>query len=148
MTVRVWVPASLGLLDDWFGAREVAPGRGHAVTAELRDNWPEGSDEEWEYAVLLAAADDAAVLLDRPGRRVVVVLEAPSVEELDGTRVAFAGPVPWRRVAAVHADPADVAVALGADVDELPDLGWYGAQEVPDLLRGGQGWSPDRPGPT
>ena len=52
----------------------------HAVTAWLREAWPEADEEEWEYAALMAAADDSLALLteeDRP-RRVVVVAEVTS----------------------------------------------------------------------
>lgn len=134
MSTRVWVPATIRLLAAWFGAREVPAGRGHAVTAELRGAWPDAGEEEWEYSVLLAAADDAAGMLDEPGRRVVLVLETDDVAEREGTTVVYARPVPWRRVAAVLADAPDAGVSPCASAGDEADLGWYGAQEVPDLL--------------
>ena len=139
MSRRVWVPATVALLATWSAAREVPAGKGHAVTTALQEQWPEAGDEEWEYAVLLTAVEEAATLLDAPGRRVVVVIETDTVRELEGTGVAFPDPVPWRRVAAVHADPGDARVPPGASVEDEADLGWYAVQEVPDLLDGGSG---------
>ena len=134
MSTRVWVPATTSLLSTWFVARQVPAGHGHAVTAALREGWPDGDDEEWEYAVLMAAADDAAGLLHAPGRRVVVVLDAGAVAELDGTAARFDEPVPWRRLAAVHADPRGTEVAAGVPGALAPQLCWFAVQEVPDLL--------------
>ncbi|MDX6371936.1 MAG: hypothetical protein QOD98_924 [Nocardioidaceae bacterium] len=82
----------------------------------------DGDSEEQEYAALMAAAAEAAELLDGPGRRVVVVADVADVD----------GAVPLRDVVAVHADPTDRPV--GADPEE--DLGWYGTQEI-DVLLGG-----------
>jgi uncharacterized protein DUF6912 len=81
----------------------------------------DADSEEAEYAALMAAAADAAALLDGAGRRVVVVAE---VSDVDGS-------VPLLDVVAVHADPEDRPA--GADPDE--DLGWYATQEL-DLLLG------------
>ena len=137
MSTRVWVPATTALLATWAAAGEVPAGHGHAVTSALRQEWPDAGDEEWEYVVLLAAADEAATLLDAPGRRVVVVVEARDVAELEGTGASFADPVPWRRVVAVHADPVGARVAPGASAEDEDDLGWYAVQEVPDVLGDG-----------
>jgi hypothetical protein len=82
----------------------------------------DGDSEEQEYAALMAAAAEAAELLDGPGRRVVVVAD---VADADGA-------VPLRDVVAVHADPADRPA--GADPEE--DLGWYGTQEIDAVLSG------------
>lgn len=143
--VRVWLPATVVVLGQWWKDREVPPGTGHAVTRALRQEWPDGDDEQWEYAVLLAAADDAAAMLSVPGRRVVVVVDAAAVEPGEGSRVRLAEAVPWRRVAAVHADPAGAEVTPGADAEESPGLCWYAAQEVPDILAEGAAES-GRPG--
>jgi hypothetical protein len=98
--------------------------------ARLRDDgsWPasvegyvaDGDSEEQEYAALMAAAAEAAELLDGPGRRVVVVAD---VADPDAA-------VLLRDVVAVHADPADRPA--GADPDE--DLGWYATQEIDAVL--------------
>lgn len=134
MSTRVWVPATTVLLARWSAAGEIPAGQGHAVTSALRQQWPDGGDEEWEYAVLLDGAEEAASLLEAPGRRVVVVVETAGVRELEGTRVEFGEPVPWRRVVAVHADPEGARVEPGAPAEGEADLGWYAVQEVPDLL--------------
>jgi hypothetical protein len=101
-----------------------------AALAELRDQGSlpaseeryvaDGDDEQSEYAALMAAAVDAAALVDGPGRRVVVVAE---VADPDGA-------VPLGDVVAVHADPQDRPA--GADRDE--DLCWYATQELDALL--------------
>ena len=134
MTVRVWLPATVAELGRWWADREVPARAGHAVTAALRASWPEGSEEEWEYAVLLAAAGDAAAMLASPGRRVVVVADADdgAVEEAEGSAVRLATPVPWRRLAAVHADPPGTLV--GPADQDAPELCWYAVQEVPDVV--------------
>jgi hypothetical protein len=137
MSARVWVPATTALLARWSAAGEVPAGQGHAVTSALRQQWPDGEDEEWEYAVLLAAAEEAASLLEAPGRRVVVVVETGDVRELEGTRVEFGEPAAWRRVKAVHADPVGARIQPGAPAEGEADLGWYAVQEVPDLLDSG-----------
>ena len=81
----------------------------------------DGDSEEDEYAALMAAAADAAALLDGPGRRVVVVAEVADPDAV----------VTLRDVVAMHADPEDRPA--GADPDE--DLGWYAAQELDQLLQ-------------
>ncbi len=106
---RVYVPTTTARLAEQVGAGRLAPSPDAVVT--------EGEDEASEYAALMTAADASAALLDGPGRRVVVVAEVADPE----------GEVPWRDVAAVHAD-ADAAWAPD------DDLGWYAVQEVDELL--------------
>ena len=77
--------------------------------------------EESEYDALAEAASAASGLLDGPGRRVVVVADVPDPDSV----------VPMRLVAAVHADTEDVDPTAG----DLPELGWFGVQELPDLLQ-------------
>lgn len=134
MSRRVWLATTVEGLGSWLQAGQVPIAEGHAVTAALRAAWPDGNDEDWEYAVLLAAAEEAAALLLAPGRRVVVVVEAASVTEKDGTSVTLDQPEAWRRVVAVHADPPDARVPPRAAAEDQPDLGWYAVQEVPQLL--------------
>jgi hypothetical protein len=109
---RVYVPTTVAGL-----ARLQADG---SLPASVERYAAEGDSEELEYAALMAAAADAADLLDGPGRRVVVVAELADPD----------GVVPLRDVVAVHADPVDRPV--GADRDE--DLGWYATQEIGSLL--------------
>lgn len=110
---RIYLPATKKLLADWYAAGEI-PSSDDGFVA------PDDSEES-EYAALMTAADASAELLAGPGRRIVVVLDAPDV----------AGrAVPFRLVAAVHADVEDRPV--GADPDD--DLGWFGTQEIPYLI--------------
>jgi hypothetical protein len=109
--VRVYVPATLRTLAGYVEAGQVAGGERFVATDE---------SEEAEYDALTEAADASAALLDGPGRRVVVVAE---VADDDAA-------IPMSLVAAVHADSGEVDPAA----DDLPDLGWYAVQEIPDLL--------------
>ena len=136
MTVRVYIPATLGALARFVeeGGIGPSPVHAHAVTEWLRDSWPEANEEEWAYAALMAAADDSAALLgeeDRP-RRVVVVAEVARVtEDRESTEVSVDAAIALRLVEAVHADTEDVDPAFRED---LGDLGWFGVQEIPGLL--------------
>jgi len=118
--MRLYVPATVHLLAllDRVGRLAVTD---DVVVA------PDDS-EDTEYDALMTAAETSAVLAGEldPGerRRVVVVAET---ERLD-THVSL------DQVVAVHADLDDVPV--GADPDDLDDLGWYATQEIPDLLQG------------
>ena len=110
--MRIYVPATLASLADFVARGEVPAGDERFVAAE--------ESEEAEFDALSEAAEAAARLLDGPGRRVVVVAE---VGDADG---AF----PTSLVASVHVDTEAVDPAA---VD-LPELGWYAVQEIPDLL--------------
>lgn len=138
MSTRVYLPLTSGGLAALVAdGRLEGPRRAHAVTQSLREAWPEGDQEEWEYAALMAAGDDSWAARgpgDRP-RRHVVAADVPSVEEVgdpeDPTLVQIAADVPWKRVAAAHVDPAD-----HPEVEEPPadDLAWFATQEIADLL--------------
>lgn len=111
---RIYVPATVESLAGWHHAGQVPAGA-------LQDGYAAPDEtEEGEYAALMSAADASAGLLAGPGRRIVVVVDAPAGDAA----------VAWDDVVAVHAD-ADERPA-GADPDE--DLGWFATQEVPDLL--------------
>lgn len=136
MSTRVYLPTSLRGLERFLRDGGIAPSpvHGHAVTGWLREEWPTGTEEEWEYAVLLAAADDSAAALmpeDRP-RRVVVVAEVERVtEDRESTRVEVDAEIAMRLVRAVHADTEDVdAEVPGA----MGDLAWFATQEAADLI--------------
>jgi uncharacterized protein DUF6912 len=157
---RVFVATS------WSGLRGIvvsdgigpAPFFAHAVTDELRAAYPEGGEEEWEYAALTAAARTSLGLIgeDDATRRVVVAVDAetvlPAADE-DPTVVEVGEVVPYRKIAAVLVDPVDAqdlvaeAAACWADAeagDEEAervvdrcldlDLAWYATQEIGDLL--------------
>lgn len=158
---RVFVPSS------WSGLRAIvtadgigpAPFFAHAVTDGVREAYPEGGDEEWDYAALTAAARTSLGLLGEgdPARRVVVAVDADTVqatEDPDPTVVEVGEVIPFRRIAAVLVDSADVqaqvagAAARWADAEAGDpdaesvvdrcldlDLAWYVAQEIGDLLQ-------------
>ena len=113
MTVRVYLPATLRLLGEW-----AAQGR---VPADADRFVADDDSEDAEYDALLAAADASAALVDSPGRRVVLVADLPDAD----------AEVPWRLLAAVHADPVDVDTT---SPDELDVPAWFAVQEVPQLL--------------
>lgn len=157
---RVYVATS------WRGLRGLvtadglgpAPFFGHAVTDALRAAYPEGGEEEWEYAATAAAARTCVGLLDDedPPRRVVVAVDADTVtpaRDDDPTLVEVGEVVPFRRVAAVLVDTDDAAGDVAAarrawpaatagdpDAEAVLDrcldheLAWYAVQEVGDLL--------------
>jgi hypothetical protein len=110
--VRLYVPATLAMLTSFVASGQVPAGGDRFVAAD--------ESEEAEYAALADAADAAAELLDRPGRRVVVVAEVTDPD------AAF----PMSLVEAVHVDTDDIDPLS----DDLPDLGWFATQEIPDLL--------------
>jgi hypothetical protein len=136
VTTRVYVPANLSDLAKFVedGGIGPSPVHAHAVTVWLRQSWPDGDDEEWEYAALMAAADDAAAVLtdeDRP-RRVVLVAEVESVsEDPESTEVTVDSAIGMRLVQALLADTTDVDPSVQGS---LGDLGWFGVQEIGDLL--------------
>lgn len=136
MSVRVYVPTTLAALARFVeeGGIGPSPVHAHAVTQWLRESWPEADDEEWAYAALMAAADDASASLtaeERP-RRVVLVAEVESVtEDRESSVVSLDTAISLRLVQAVHADTEDVDASVP---ESLGDLGWFGVQEIPDLL--------------
>jgi hypothetical protein len=128
-SVRVYVPSSPHRLDEVVehGLRP-APFLAHAVTHAMRELWPDGGEEEWEYAAAAAAAHASIGLLgpaDAP-RRVVVVADVPSVRPVppvpsvpspdDPTVVEVPAEVPFRRVAAVLADDDGAGEAVAGAV--------------------------------
>lgn len=133
--MRVYLPVTSTGLAAVVASREVpAPVRGHAVTEALRRAWPDGDEEQWEYAALMAAASDSLLLRspeDRPRRHVLAVdvAEAAPASGEDPTAVEVADAVPFRDVAAAHVDTRD-------DPDEDEDLAWFARQEIGDLVRG------------
>ena len=115
MSTRVYLPLTVALLAELHTAGELTV-TDDAVLA------PDDS-EEGEYAALMTAADASTALLAGAGRRVVVVAELEKEPEPGWT-------IPLKRLVAVHADPED----RPADADPDEDLGWYGVQEISQLL--------------
>lgn len=159
MSTRVYIASSMsGLRGLLLSGGLTAPLRAHAVTPAVRSALADVGEEEWEYAVLGAAAQDAVRLLgpDDPPRRVVVVAEADTVVPVDedgDSEVEVGEAVSLRRVVAVHADSeeaaADVSAAREALASSGPDspeaetaldrcldheLGWFATQEIGDLV--------------
>ena len=103
----------------------------------MRDEWPEAGEEQWEYAALMAAADDSAGLLteDDIPRRVVLAADVEAVAESeDSTLVEVEQAFPFRLVKAVHAATDDLERVAPYDPDAVGDLAWYAVQEIGDLL--------------
>ena len=144
--MRVYLPATL----DQLPCEQVGPGRAHAVTPELRAGLPGEDDEGWEYAALLAAADDTLALLGRhpasPRLRVVLAADVPEGLVDAGTgpdepasAVELVAGVAWGTVVSVHVDEPDAApdvvAALAGDLaaeERLVEreLLWYDVTEV------------------
>ena len=158
MTVRVYIPATLGALAQFVeeGGIGPSPVHAHAVTEWLLESWPDADEEELAYAVLMAAADDSAAALiaarsttEAPAekgagnqgenqageyrlRRVVLVAEVPQVtEDRESTAVSVDAAIAMRLVEAVHADTTDFDPS---SPETLGDLGWFAVQEIADLL--------------
>jgi hypothetical protein len=164
--VRVYLPATLAMLRTLVKDAEFTPigGTGFALTPSLRESYTSGDAEELEYAAMLDAARASLRLIateldadpETPPRRVVISADHDDVTlrpDLDLAVVKLAGPVPMRRIAAVHVDgpEAEDAVRAAAAVIDLADLGdpdaeftlgdaedhelaWYAPQELPFLL--------------
>ena len=113
MTSRVYLPATLDLLRAWAAAA--------LVPADADRFVADDDTEDAEYDALAAASDASAAMLGSPGRRVVLVADLPDAD----------AEVPWRLLAAVHADPVDVDTT---SPDELDVPAWFAVQEVPQLL--------------
>ena len=128
--VRVYVPSSLRSLREVVDSREIGPApiAAHAVTEALRNAYPDGGEEEWEYAAAAAAGLASIGLLsgDEPARRVVLAVDVPRVSSVgsdvdadvdpdvdsdvdseDPTAVRIDEATPFHRVAAVLADAAE-----------------------------------------
>jgi hypothetical protein len=165
--VRVYLPATLPSLAVLREKGELTPEpQAHAVTADLREWYADGDEEELEYVAFTRAAQDALRLLSRdpaaPRRRVVVSADVPADtvrrtdRELGSSHVAVVGAVPLVAVAAIHVDGADaqddvaaavtvVDSAVAGDPDaqfvvdgaEDHELEWYDPTEISELVDAG-----------
>jgi hypothetical protein len=113
----------------------------HAVTSTLRAAWPDGDEEQWEYAALLAAAADAhRRCTDGSRRRFVLAADAAGSPVPDAgadvTSVSVPDGLRWGQIAALHADAADLSERLLADAEAAADedLAWFATQEIESLL--------------
>jgi len=160
--IRVYLPATMPMLHA-LRKEGLTVAAAHAVTADLREWYVEGDEEELEYVAFTRAAQGALRLLrhdpQAPRKRVVVSADLPkaAVQRVDGelgsSMVKLTGPVALSAVAAVHVDGAvaEEAVAAAADqieealagdpdaqftVDSAEDheLEWYDVSEFDTLL--------------
>ncbi len=160
--LRVYVPATFGMLRELLDDGEVTPrnGWGFALTPALRGFFESGDDEELADVAFTDAARTSLRLLSEhdgpfPHRRVVIAadVEAEPEPDMGEAVVRIAGVVPRDAVAAVHVDLAQaeplvekaVAVVDAADLgdedaeltvgDALEhELAWYAPQELPMLV--------------
>lgn len=139
---RVYVPITVAQLRELVSDLALAgPLPAHGVTGRLREAWPDGDDEDWEYAALMAAAVDSWTLrgADDPPRRYVVAADAAAVETVEtgaATGLTLPEGLTWVQVASVHADVEDLDQALVDDPESVADedLAWFATQEVGALL--------------
>ncbi|HEX7661895.1 MAG TPA: hypothetical protein VF444_20700 [Pseudonocardiaceae bacterium] len=164
--MRVYIPATVPMLRTLLadGRLSAVGDTAFALTPALREYYISGDVDELEYAAQREAALAALRLIAaelekdpeaRP-RRVVISADVEGAvlrPDLDVAVVKLAGPVPFKRVAAVHVDTADAedAVRAAAQVVDAADLGdpeaefvlgdaedhelaWYAPQELPFLL--------------
>lgn len=164
--VRVYLPATIPLLGRLRadGGLTLASGlSGHAVTAELREWYTEGDEEELEYVAFTRAAQDALHLLGHdpqaPARRAVISVDVasrrvvPIDRTLGSSAVGIGEHLDLTEVAAIHVDGKDAETdvraaaevadqAAGGDADaqftvdgaEDHELAWYDVTELNDLL--------------
>lgn len=109
----------------------VGPRVGYRVTAALRAEWPDADDEQLEYAVLRAAAEESPQLRkpDDLRRRFVLVAAVPSDLIAPTSEVSQVNLSELRLewVASAHVDLED-------EVDPEDDLAWFAPSELTNLV--------------
>jgi hypothetical protein len=150
MCMRVYLPATLRVLDQAVRAAEIGPAplQGFAVTPDLREWYASGDQEELEYVALMHAARASLRLLaadpTAPRRRVVIAADVPDdqVRHNSGfeepTVVEVTAPVPLERVVSGHIDDPVAMVDVADAVNALAaaDAGDQDAQFVVDGAEG------------
>jgi hypothetical protein len=132
----VYVPLTrAGLAAVVADGRLNGPFRAHAVTEALVAQWPEGDDEELEYAAMAAAGDASWALRSAgdPARRFVLAGDVPEIVPVEGddpTLVDVAADLPWKRVSSALVDAEDITEA---DIEDT-DLAWFAVQEIAALV--------------
>jgi hypothetical protein len=141
--MRVYLPATLPMLREFVtsGALQPIGGRGFAVTADLRAEYPGADTEDLEYVAMHDAALASLRLIaanESEPVRVVLAVDAESIEgagsdasvvtpraDLDRAAVSLSASIPWDAVASVHLDGGDVAgvIRAAADCVMAADLG-------------------------
>jgi hypothetical protein len=136
VTVRVYVPLTrAGLAAVVADGRLAGPFRAHSVTEALVAAWPDGDDEELEYAAMAAAGAASWALRGSadPKRRYVLAGDVPDATPVAGddpTLVEVAADLPWKRVSSAHIDADDIAEA---DIEDT-DLAWFATQEIASIV--------------
>lgn len=137
MTTRIYLPlSSTGLADLVAEARVEGPVSAHAVTKALREAWPQGDEEEWEYAALAAAADHSRALRSKVDtqRRYVIAADvhkaavAESAGADEPTAVIVEHDVIWKNIASLQMDTED-----DPGPEHHQELAWFATQEIRDL---------------
>ena len=161
--MRIYIPVLLSTLREVLRDRSVTPRGGvvFAVTADLRDEYPDADDEELEYLAMSDAATACLRLLaaagpTEPSLRVVIAADVPQVtsaSDRDRAAATVSGAVLWRQIVSVHLDDraaAEVVRAAAAVVDQADlgdddaefavgsaqdiELNWYAPSEVEYLM--------------
>jgi uncharacterized protein DUF6912 len=132
--VRVYLPATLPLIEQWLASGAASPadaGPGalaYAVTPSLRESYAEADIDELEYAAQRAAATGSLGLLaaDQAAtrRRVVLAVDVPdalvSPDSLHGrATVRLVGPTPVSHWASAFIDGPDAELVVAAAVGAL-----------------------------
>ena len=142
--MRVYLPSTMSGIRDALAAGQipVRSGVGFAVTAPLRLEYPDWSEEELEYLAMQDASRASLRLLaaaggEEPPLRVVIAAEvADSLvtprPEADRAVVAVRGLVDFSLVAAVHVDGADAGPAVrdATAAIDAADLGDHDAEFI------------------
>lgn len=135
--MRVYVPATFGMLEELRDGGALTPRRGwgFAVTPALREFFTEGDDDELADVAFTDAARASLRLLSAwdgafPHRRVVVAADVAdgAVEpqpDMGESVVALTGDVPLSDVAAIHVDVAqsEAATEKAIAAVDAADLG-------------------------
>ena len=163
--MRIYLPTTMSgvraaLADSTFFVRSAV---GFAVTAPLRTEYPDWSEEDLEYLAMQDASRASLRLLAgsdpaEPPLRVVIAADVPDDvvtprPEADRAVVKVPSQVDWSQVASVHVDGADAGAAvreaaavidaadLGDDDAEFAlgsaedfDLAWYAPGEITYLV--------------
>jgi hypothetical protein len=154
--MRIYLPLSQAMLRALFvDGRLPGPLDGCAVTPALREWFPEGDDEELEYAAQYRAADLSIPMIvgETPARRVVLAVDADAaaavdVDDMVGVRIADG--ITLDEVAAVLADAPEAEAALLAAIEALSvgdedvpaevealdehGLAWFDPDELPAIV--------------
>lgn len=154
--MRIYLPLSQAMLRALvIDGRLDGPLAGCAVTDALREWFPEGDDEELEYAAQYRAADLSIPMVagETPARRVVAAVDAEAVaateiDDMVGVRIQDG--IGFDAVAAVFADAPEAEAALLAAIEALSssdadvpaevealdehELAWFDPAELPEIV--------------